>query len=372
MVRLSWRVSSIDEVGGTLEQQVDLQPEELVDRLVGLAALELGVAALEHDGELPAGEHVVPADRSRVAPGRVARTARRARRGQGGARRRTSGPSPCRGASCPRVRGGRSAPTRGRPADRRSRPSPSRRRRAAAAAARARTARCRACSRRGTARAGWSGGRCASSHSATWCAAGRSRPPYESSCASQRVSWRGEVVVRCGRGRRARTPASRPRGSRRARRPALRAPARASPVRPAHAAGTRLQDRADRRCAPSRRTARRTPRRRRTRRSGRAIGTGSSLIASRMRNSRSTSCAVAELAWRGARRSTHRDAPRSTANTSHDPPPVIGVTVMSHPVAERVVEEPLQRFRVHRCTSTPTISSTSPSDVMTESGRMSP
>src|SRR3989442_1028795 len=56
----SCRFSSIDEGGGAAEQQVHLGSEELVDRLVGEAAEELRVAALEDDGQLPTGEHVVP------------------------------------------------------------------------------------------------------------------------------------------------------------------------------------------------------------------------------------------------------------------------------------------------------------------------
>ena len=67
------------------------------------------------------------------------------------------GAAPSRAASCA-DRDGRSAPTRGRRADRRWTPSPSRRRRAGGAARRARTARCRACSRRGRA-CGLAGGR---------------------------------------------------------------------------------------------------------------------------------------------------------------------------------------------------------------------
>ena len=45
-----------------VEQEIHLGAEELVDRLVGPALEELRVAALEHHGELPPGEHVVPAE----------------------------------------------------------------------------------------------------------------------------------------------------------------------------------------------------------------------------------------------------------------------------------------------------------------------
>src|SRR5580704_4916432 len=50
-----------------VEQQVDLVPEDLVQRVVGETAPILGVAALEDDGQLPSGEHVVPPDCRDVA-----------------------------------------------------------------------------------------------------------------------------------------------------------------------------------------------------------------------------------------------------------------------------------------------------------------
>src|SRR3984957_11706568 len=50
-----------------VEQQVDLVPEDLVQRIVGEPAPILGVAALEDDGQLPSGEHVVPTDCRNVA-----------------------------------------------------------------------------------------------------------------------------------------------------------------------------------------------------------------------------------------------------------------------------------------------------------------
>ena len=78
-----------------VEQQVDLVPEVLVQRLVGETALILGVAALEDDGQLPSGEHVVPADCRNVAARSQRRIARSALGGREGDQRQTSDPSPC-------------------------------------------------------------------------------------------------------------------------------------------------------------------------------------------------------------------------------------------------------------------------------------
>src|SRR5450755_575588 len=53
---------AFEDPRGAVEQQIDLVPEDLVQRIVGEAAPILGVAALEDDGQLPSGEHVVPPD----------------------------------------------------------------------------------------------------------------------------------------------------------------------------------------------------------------------------------------------------------------------------------------------------------------------
>ena len=163
------------QLGRALEEAVGLRAELFVHGLVGLTALPLGVAALEHDGALPPREDVVPVDGRHVATRAfgVAVDHRVGRRDAVEVEGVGTGAS--RAASC-RRRGGRSAPTRGRPADRRWSPSPSRRPPAGGAARPARTARCRACSRRGRGRAPArsAGGRRASGRRS--CAAGRSRP----------------------------------------------------------------------------------------------------------------------------------------------------------------------------------------------------
>src|SRR3954452_23315409 len=66
--------ASGDQLLRAAEQEVDLRAEELVDRLVRPALEELRIAALERDGELPAGEDVVPGEVPDVAlrGGRVA------------------------------------------------------------------------------------------------------------------------------------------------------------------------------------------------------------------------------------------------------------------------------------------------------------
>src|ERR1700733_12068736 len=63
----SQRSFAFEDPRGAVEQQVDLVPEDLVQRIVGEAAPILGVAALEDDGQLPSGEHVVPTDGRNVA-----------------------------------------------------------------------------------------------------------------------------------------------------------------------------------------------------------------------------------------------------------------------------------------------------------------
>ena len=63
------------------------------------------------------------------------------------------------------------------------------------------------------------------------------------------------------------------------------------------------------------------------------------MMTSWMRNSSSTSWAVAEPAWAGARRSTHPSAPRSTAKISQEPPPIMGVILTGARSPEGVIDE---------------------------------
>src|SRR5450755_830111 len=58
----SQRSFAFEDPRRAVEQQVDLVPEDLVQRVVGEAAPILGIAALKDDGQLPSGEHVVPPD----------------------------------------------------------------------------------------------------------------------------------------------------------------------------------------------------------------------------------------------------------------------------------------------------------------------
>ena len=313
-------------------------------------ALELRVAALEHDRQLPAGEHVVPTERGRVAAraSRVALDERgAARAGASTAKRRFlrhAEPHRALGSGMedqrPREVDQRIADRGHLPVDDGEQP----RRRVGreqhvvelvvAVAERARLV-------GGAVRVEPRGDRRARREVAAAVGVELREPARD--LPRQVVAGVGEVAEPA-------RAASRRRGSRRARRRAPRARGRASRAPPPTRRGPTAGSGA-RRCAPSRRTARRTRASSAHATTGRAIATGSSLIASRMRNSRSTSCAVAELAWRGARRSTQRAGPRSTAKTSHDPPPVIGVTVIGSRVAERVVEEPLQSAGSSRAAS---------------------
>ena len=317
---------------------VDLQAEHLVHGLVGEALEELGVAPLEHDGQLPEREDPVPVEVLEVAARSRRPSGRRGRPSRGGGPRRTGARRPSRAVTRPPGRGGRSRTTprstSGSPADAISQSTTASSRTGRSG----RTARCRACSRRGTApgaarAAGWS------------TASRRGRAPR--GAPGRRRSRAGRATCRSGgrgsprrgRGRRARSPASRRRGSAPGRRSAPRGPARAAraprpsrsgmlgrtghPVDPLHHVEGRPEDlgvvAGDDRSGDAHVPA--LDRRR-----------GCGTPAARRGPGR-------ELACRGARRSTQRSPPRSRAKISQEPPPCIGVDGERRGGRRGVVEE---------------------------------